>query len=55
MHPLYTVSVLGILLREHAENASGNFVVQGGFIVLANDVNTEFLRITRLRKNEMGK
>lgn len=55
MHPLYTGSVLDVLLSKHAENTSGNLVVDGSFIVLANDVNAEFLNMTRLKNNEMRK
>jgi hypothetical protein len=34
---------LSILFREHANCAGGDFVVDDGFVVFANNVDTEFL------------
>ncbi len=34
---------MDVLLVEHAHNPRGDFVVNNGLVVLANDVNAEFL------------
>jgi hypothetical protein len=40
---LRTSGYLGILFREDADDPSGYFVVNNGFIVFSNDVDTKFL------------
>jgi hypothetical protein len=40
---LRTSGYLSILFRENADNSSGYFVVDNGFIVFANNVDTKFL------------
>lgn len=46
---------MGILLRKYTKNTSGDLVVDGSFVVLANNVDAEFLNKTRLKQNKMGK
>ena len=40
---LRTGGYLSILFREDADNSGGYFVVDDGFIVFANNVDTKFL------------
>jgi hypothetical protein len=40
---LSTSSSLDVLLGEDAYNTGGNFVVNNSLVVLANNVNSEFL------------
>ena len=43
MHALYTGGVLGVLLGKYAKHTCSDLVMDGRFVVLANNVNAEFL------------